>query len=294
MLLALATRRMPAGPGFASVILLMLIVSGCGQYVSNAKKEFAEGLSATILEHDDSETIKQAMPAYMVLVSSMIRSDPDNVGLLMSGAKLYGAYASVFVENKDRQRVLSARAFEYASHALCVTRPTSCDMRKNSYHQFELSLEQFNKADAGVLFSLGSAWAGLIQASSTDWNAIAELPRAKAVIERVLQLDETINNGDAHIYMGVMQSLLPESMGGKPELARQHFERAIKISTGVNLMARLMYAEKYARLVFNRELHDSLLKEILETDISKSDNRLIDVVVQERARKLLANADDYF
>ena len=294
MLLDFPAQCMPARPKFAASIMLLLMLSGCGQMVSNAKKEFAQDISATILDYDDSETIRQAAPAYMVLVSSMIRSDPDNVDLLMSGASLYGAYASIFVENKDRQRVLSSRAFEYASHAVCVTRPAVCEMRKNSYHQFELALGQFNKQDADVLFSLGSAWSGLIQASSSDWNAVAELPRAKAVIARVLQLDETNHNGDAHIYMGVMQSLLPETMGGKPELAKAHFEKAIKISTGINLMARLMYAEKYARLVFDRELHDRLLNEILDADISKSANRLIDVVVQERARKLLANADDYF
>ena len=295
MLLELTTRCMPSRLGLALTIVTMLLASsGCGQYISNAKKSFAEDLSATILDHDDSETIQQAMPAYMVLVSSMIRSDPDNTGLLMTGAKLYGAYSSVFVENKDRQRVLSSRAFEYASHAVCVTKPAVCDMRNNSYHQFEVSLKQFSKQDAAVLFSLGSAWAGLIQASSSDWNAVAELPRAEAVMQRVLQLDETTSNGDAHIYMGVMQSLLPESMGGKPELAKAHFEKAIKISKGVNLMARLMYAEKYARLVFDRQLHDRLLKEILDADIGKSANRLIDAVVQERARKLLANADDYF
>ena len=136
--------------------------------------------------------------------------------------------------------------------------------------------------------------AGLIQASSSDWNAVAELPRAKACIARVLQLDESINNGDAHVYMGVMQSLLPPNMGGKPELAKQHFDRAIELSKGSNLMAKVLYAEKYARLVFNRELHDKLLKEVVNYDISQSDNKLIDVIAQERAEKLLANADDYF
>ena len=288
--------RFPSAPAWIAPVLIIALgmLSGCGQLISNAKKEFAQDLSATILDHDDPLTIEQALPAYMVLVSSMIRSDPDNIGLLVSGAQLYSAYASVFVDNKERKRVLSARAFEYASHAVCLTRPDVCDMRKISYSAFELSLKKFEKQDVGVLFALGGAWAGLIQASSSDWNAVAELPRVKAVIERVLQLDETVSNGDAHVYMAVMQSLLPPSMGGKTDLARGHFEKAIKISKGTNLMAKLLYAEKYARLMFDRELHDRLLKEIIAADISHSDRKLLDVIAQSRAKKLLASADDYF
>ena len=47
--------------------------------------------------------------------------------------------------------------------------------------------------------------------------------------------------------MAVMESLLPPTLGGKPDLAKKHFERAIEISAGTNLMAKVLYAEKYAR-----------------------------------------------
>jgi len=59
-------------------------------------------------------------------------------------------------------------------------------------------------------------------------------------------------------------------------------------------MALLLYAEKYARLLFDRELHDRLLNELIETDISQSDTTLIDVIAKAKAKKLLAGSDDYF
>ena len=46
-------------------------------------------------------------------------------------------------------------------------------------------------------------------------------------------------------------------------LMRQCFERAIEISEGKTLMAKVIYARQYARLVFDQELHDRLLQEVL-------------------------------
>jgi len=274
--------------------MLLLSMTGCGSLISSAKKEFAEDLSATILAHDEPETVKQAIPTYLILVSSLIRGDQENVDLLISGSRLYGAYASVFVKEEDRKLILAKRSFDYAKQAVCLKMPTACKTKTMSYHKFERTIKAFKKEDAEMLFAYGAAWLGLIQANSADWNAVAELPKAKAIIAKVLKLNERISNGDAHLYMGVMESLLPPAMGGKPKVAKKHFERALKISKRKNLMALLMYAEKYARLLFDRKLHDSLLKELLAVDVRKSKTLLIDTIARAKAKDLLADADDYF
>lgn len=273
---------------------LVLSLTACGALISSAKQEIAEDLSATIMAHDEPETIEQALPAYLVLVSSLIRGDENNVELLLSGSRLYGAYASVFVEETQRKIILSRRAHEYAQRAVCLKLPAACLAKTMSYHEFENMLTATKKEDAAILFAYGAAWSSLIQANQADWNAIAELPKAKAIIERVLALDEAISNGDAHIYMGVMESLLPAAMGGKPLIAREHFERALELSDRKNLMALLIYAEQYARLMFERELHDRLLNELLSVDIRQSETMLIDTIARAKAKKLLANAENYF
>ena len=83
-------------------------------------------------------------------------------------------------------------------------------------------------------------------------------------------------------------------MGGKPELGRNHFERAIKISRGKNLMAKVIYARQYARLVFDRELHDHLLQEVLEADPEVRGYTLLNTLAQREARELLKSGEDYF
>ncbi len=276
------------------VVVALLALAGCGQMVSNAKKDFAEDLSATMLEQNDPETVKQAVPAYLILISSMIKGDPNNVELLMSASELYGAYASVFVEDRIRQKRLSSVSFDYAHQAFCIYKPEACDIRELSYYEFEQSLKQFKKEDVPVLFALGSAWAGWLQANSADWNAVAELPRIQAIITRVLELDPAFNNGDAYLYMAVMQSFLPPAMGGQPELARKNFEKAINISNGTNLMAKLLFAEKYARLVFDKDLHDKLLREVIDAKVENDESTLINSIAQHKAGLLLAQSDEYF
>ena len=278
----------------AFLILLVLSLSACGHLIANAKKEFAEDLSATMMESDDPETIKKAVPSYLILISSMIKGNPDNPGLLEAGAQLYGAYASSFTDSAASKKALAKRAFVYSSHAICIRDENFCDIQRLSYFEFEKRLAAIEKPQAESLFIFVSSWAGVIEANSSDWNAVAELPRVKAGIQRVLELDETINNGNAHLYMAVMESLLPPTLGGKPELAKKHFELAIEISNGTNLMAKVLYAEKYARMLFDRELHDELLQQVIDADIGAKDQVLVNTLAKQKAAELLLDGDDYF
>ena len=96
------------------------------------------------------------------------------------------------------------------------------------------------------------------------------------------------------MYLGIFSTLLPPALGGKPEVGRSHFERAMEISGNRNLMVKVTYARRYARMVFDRELHDRLLKEVLAADPHVPGHVLVNVVARQRARELLEGADDYF
>ena len=59
-------------------------------------------------------------------------------------------------------------------------------------------------------------------------------------------------------------------------------------------MTKVMFADQYARLVFDRSLHDRLLNEVLVADDDPPELRLMNAVAKRRARELLDSADDYF
>ena len=149
-------------------------------------------------------------------------------------------------------------------------------------------------ADVASLYALGAAWAGYIQAHSEDFDAIAALPRVQSLFERVVALDPGHDQGQVYVYLGVLNSLRPESVGGKPELGRQYFEKAIALSDGHNLYAKALMAQFYARLVFDQALHDRLVDEVLAADPKYPGFTLTNTLAQALARKLQASGKDYF
>ena len=94
--------------------------------------------------------------------------------------------------------------------------------------------------------------------------------------------------------MGILLTIMPPALGGKPELAREYFEKAIAASEGRDLSAKVEYARGYAKLLYERELHDRLLNEVLEADPYQDSFTLSNVLAQEDALILMAEADDYF
>jgi hypothetical protein len=96
------------------------------------------------------------------------------------------------------------------------------------------------------------------------------------------------------MYLGVILTLLPPAMGGKPEEARQHFEKAIALSGGKDLGAKIEFAKGYAKLLYDRELHDQLVNEVLDASPYADGLTLTNVMAQKQALTLRIEADDYF
>jgi len=280
---------------FAKVSLLcVLLLSGCSFFISSATVDMTENLSQAILNNNDLATVKAGGPAYLLMVDSMLYRDPDNESLLRAAADIYTSYTDVFVEDKARAKKLTDKALDYALRAICVRRSDACSFRQSNFQEFENVIARLNIKDVPDLFTLGSAWAAWIQAHREDWNAVAEISRVESIMERVVELDEFYNDGSAHLYLGVLATFLPPALGGKPDVGRQHFERALDISKNKNLMAKVLYARHYARLMFDRELHDRLLNEVLKAQPDVPGYALSNALAQQKARELLNSAKDYF
>ncbi len=276
------------------VCVLVGAGSGCSMIMSAATESLANSVSAGILNSEDPETVRDGAPAYLILIDGLLQNDPDNEGLLRAAATLNGSYASGFVEDVERRRRMAAKALQFAIRAMCRIDGRMCEPRAVPYDEFDIWLAGLEQKHVPGVYSLGTAWAGWIQANAEDFNAIADLARVKGIMTRVVELDESYDFGGPHLYLGVLETLLPPAMGGKPEIGRRHFERAIELSDGRNLMAKVLFAQQYARLVFDRELHDSLLMEVLSSDPHADGMTLTNVVAQGDAEVLLAGSDDYF
>lgn len=280
--------------GLLWVLAAILSLTGCGHLVSSAMDDVADGITRAVTDSDDLETVKTGLPAYLLMVDGLVQNDPENDSLLRAAAALNGAYSGMFAEDAQRRHRMTDKALDYGFRAICLRRIQFCDVRGERFDVFEQAVASTDRGDVPNLFALGSAWAGWIQARSGDIEAIAQLPHVEAIMKRVVVLDEGYKGGEAHIYLGVLAALIPPAAGGQPDVARGHFERAIELSEGKNLLAKVLYAERYARMVFDRALHDRLLQEVLAADPNRPGYTLSNVFAQQRARTLLQSAGDYF
>jgi len=274
------------------VFILLGSLSGCASLVSGITSQMADNLATTILNSSDIDTVREGVPAYLLLVDSFLRGSPDEVNLLLAASSLNGSY-SIFTE-PDRSKMLNQKALDYAMHAMCLSKAQLCELQSISFAEFENRISELAVKDVRVAYVLGVAWAGWIQAFSDDWNAIGQLGRVKALMEKVVELDETWEGGGPHLYMGGLETLLPAAMGGRPEKGKIHFDRSLEISDDKYLMTRVIYAEQYARLAFDKELHDRLLQEVIAADPVFDGMTLINKMAQARAAELLAESDEYF
>lgn len=255
---------------------------------------FAGNLSSAMMDNNDPATVEAGAASYLLLLDALVKQEPDSVAFRQAAASLNSAYAGAFVKDPARAATMTDKALAYALEALCLEHASLCSVREMSVDVLQQRLAQMGRDDVPLLYTAGSAWAGWIQSHGEDWNAVADMPRIEAFMTRVVALDEGYQNGAAHLYLGGLATVLPPALGGRPEVGKAHFERAIMLSEGHNLLAKVLYAKNYARGVFDRELHDRLLEEVLAADPRYPGWTLSNVLARQEAERLLKSADEYF
>jgi hypothetical protein len=276
--------------GLALLALGSAFASGCSSLIGG---KAADTLASAILNEDDPELVSSGVPAYLLLIDGLIAQSPDNPALLSAGAQLFALYGSRFAP-EDRAGALTAKARRYGERAMCRSYAPACAWQGAAYDRFVSELEGVRKKDVGVLYSYGVSWLSHLDATSEDWTAVAELPWVEAALDRALALDETYERGALHGYLGILNALRPPALGGKPDVARAHFERAIELSGGRDLSIKVEYARRYARLVFDQELHDRLLTEVVNAPAEAPLYTLFNVLAKQEAESLLATSKEYF
>lgn len=270
------------------------ILTGCASVANNAAAGLADSLSTSILNQDDPELVREGVPTFLLLLDSMVESSPDDPRPLGAAAELYAAYGTAFISDPQRARVLTARARDYGIRALCADERDACSLEGRPFDEYERIIHEIEPNAADSLYSYCVGSLAFIRANSDDWNALADLPKIEVALVHLLTLDPGDQASSANMYLGILNSLRPPALGGDPERGKVYFETAIELSGGKDLGAKVEYARGYARLVYNRELHDRLLNEVLGSQVKQPGLTLVNSLAQQQARELLASADDYF
>lgn len=266
------------------------------------------GGGTTFSSDNDPELVKAAAPFSLKLMESLLAESPNHEGLLFASASGFTQYSYAFVqqdadeledldlntalEMRVRARKLYIRGRNYGLRGL--------EARHRGFTQ-ELATTPVEAVavatskDVALLYWTAVSWGAAISVSKDDPDLIADLPQVQALIERALVLDESFDHGAIHSFMITFEMSRPDAHGDRATRSREHFERAVELSEGSLAGPYVSLAEAVAVQHQDRQAFEALLGQALAIDPdARPEFRLINLVMQRRARWLLSRTDDLF
>lgn len=299
-------------PDIASAVLVALLLAGSGCSVRNfVSARLADSLAdsgGVYAQDDDIELIGAATPFGLKTIESLLVEHPRHRGLLLAAARGFSQYAYTYVAlpadaveerdvaaayaQRERARRLYLRARNYGLRGLEVTYPGFGQMLRLDPPG---AVARVGADDVGLLYWCAVSWAAAVALAKDDAFLIADLPQTDALIDRALMLQETFDDGAIHVFL-IGYEMARKTRGGDPAAnARKHFERAVALSGGLRAAPYVALAESVAVAEQKREEFEELLKRALAVaPDARPEWRLANLVMQQRARWLLARTEERF
>ncbi len=276
-----------------------MVANGIGNAISSGPDVFGSD--------NDPELVRDALPFGLKTMESLLLTVPKHRGLLLTTCKGFTEYAAAFVQmeadriepgdyaaaNEMRERALKLylRGRDYGLRGLALrNRGIGTQLQLDP----KVAAARIGVKDVPMLYWTAAAWGSAISLGKDRADLLADLPAVRALVERGLALDEGYDAGAIHEAMIILEAL-PPAMGGSPDSARLHFERAVALSKGARASPYVTMAQSVSVLTQNRAEFDRLLHQALAVDPDRDPTqRLATLVLQRRARMLLQREDDLF
>ncbi len=298
----------------ALLILLLLAWmdgSGCSLLRRSALNQVATavaGSGTTFASDEDPDLVKAAAPFSLKLMESLLAEAPQHQGLLTAAASGFTQYAFAFVQEdadeleardlvaaealRTRARRLYLRAHSYGLRGLEVEHP---GFPNALLANPRAAVRAATTADVPLLYWTAIAWGAAISLSKDNPELVAQIPAMEALIDRALELDESYDRGAIHTFLVTYEMSRQSAPSDPAARAREHFDRAMALSEGKNAAPLVALAEAVAIRQQNVKEFESLLNRalIINPD-ANPDTRLLNLVMQRRARWLLSRKTELF
>jgi predicted anti-sigma-YlaC factor YlaD len=295
---------------FWHVLFIWLLTSGCSirHYALNKVADALAQSGTTFSSDDDPELIKAAAPLSLKLMEAILEESPSNKGLLTAAASGFTQYSFAFVQEEAdelestdlaaaevlRKRALRLyfRAQRYGLRGLEVNYP---QFTRNVLLNPKATVLQASKKEVPLLYWTAAAWASIISLSKDNPKLVGEIPAMEALIDRALQLDEGYSNGSIHTFLITYEMIRAQAVGDPTVRARKHFVRAMELSHGNDASPLVALAEAVTIQLQDEKEFESLLNRALAINPdAHPENRLVNLVMQRRARWLLSRKSELF
>jgi len=273
-----------------ALCLALLATQACSvrNYALNTLGDAIAGGGDTYASDGDIELVGAATPFGLKTIESLLSEVPEHRGLLLAAARGFTQYAYVYVHAPAEQLMERDVSAAYAQ----LARARALYVRARDYGLRGLRQDG---EDVALLYWTAVAWAAAISLSKDDPAMLAGLPEVEKLIRRAEQRDPDYDHGALHTFLIGYEMSRPTAGADAEQRARAHFARAVALSNGRQAgpyvsLAESVCVEKRARREF-----EALLRQALQVDPdARPEWRLANLVMQRRARRLLARADELF
>lgn len=293
------------------MVLASLSIGACS-IQRLALRSMGDALSSgrSVFESDgDPELIGEALPFSLKLMDSLLAEQPEHRNLLLAASRGYLLYSYAYVNVpaeasrfddidrtrslRQRARELYLRAYGYGSRVLELDYPGINERLAEDPGGAIATIGEQPQRDVATLYWTAAALGLAISVSRNEPALLARLPEVEAMLDRALDLDEAWNGGALHEFA---INLEPTRAGAPDDAAlERHYRRALELSAGSRASLHVTYAEVAAIPRQDRGQFTELLERALGVDIDADpDQRLLNVIAQQRARWLLENIDEFF
>lgn len=296
-----------------SIMGAALVIAGC-----DLKKITVDQTAAVLKaggsafdQETDPEFAREALPASLKTMESFLVANPTQPILLELLAQGYMSYSFAFIENdseqmqesdppkaehlRHRAQSMYWRARTYGMRLLALKHPDVADALHHSKMPTDEQLAKMKKEDVPGLFWTANPWAAAINLGKDDMMLVAQLPIAKKLITRCAELDENYFHAGPRMTWGAMEAGLPKALGGRPDLAREQFQRAIMLTEGHDLMTRVMFAKTVGVQEGDRAMFVTTMEDVLKADPTVDPNMILsNRLAQQRAQRYLNDVDGLF
>ncbi|MEZ4266106.1 MAG: TRAP transporter TatT component family protein [Myxococcota bacterium] len=286
-----------------------LTASGCNLTSMAAGQTIAiiEAGKPSVDAQPDLRVARVSIESNIGMMEGLRITRPDDKRLHKLMGEAYTGYAFGFVEDDldasedeaereviaDRAAALYLRGRTAALEALSLSRkiPNLVDA---SDADFDAALAKLEKGDVGSLFWAANAWGNLVNLRQ-DPVLLMEMPRVEAMMNRVLALDESYYDGGGHLFFALLKLSVPAALSDETEAAARHFDEALRIADGKNMLIVAMRARFLLVATRDREGFREALESVLEADPELSrEHNLLNSLARVRARRWLGQIDRFF
>jgi len=286
-----------SSPRFAALLISALFISGCSynQMLVRASTPMIEGGIYALNKETDLALAEDSIPTNIELLEGFISMDPENAQLYTYAAQAYYGLAFGFNEDDRAERASDFYLRGVRRGLTALELDGAHNLRKTPIADFEQQVADMGEDDVPAMFWTASCWAKWIDMHRDLPEALAQLTRPTALMQRVLELDDEFYYGGAHMYFGVYYGSRSPMLGGNFEQSRKHFDRAREITGNRLLMPDLLQAQYLARQQFDRkDFHARLTRVIEAPEDLFPEMALANEIARHKAKLLLDKENEWF